>query len=103
MSQITYFGQAHDAPVYQETRQVPTPVNQNCMYCGEPILLGEDGFLDSCKNPFHRECFLRILSGSVSHMMKACSCFREDAIDCEDGITLRQGAKLALEYRESRG
>jgi hypothetical protein len=96
---ITYFGKAHDAPIYKHTFHVPTPVGQSCMHCGEGILEGEDGFQTDEKSPFHRECFLRLLSGSVAHQMRACSCFLGDqAVDCEEGLSRRHSARLAMAY-----
>jgi hypothetical protein len=96
---VTYFGKAHDAPIYRHTFQLPAPVGQPCMYCGEAILEGTDGFRDSVNNPFHRECFLRLLLGSVAHQMRACSCFLgEQAVDCPERISRRHDARLAMAY-----
>ena len=35
---------------------------------------GEDGFVDAGGTPFHRECWLRIIFGSVTHQSGMCSC-----------------------------
>jgi hypothetical protein len=99
MPPINYFGKAHEAPIYRHTFQIPTPVGRACAYCFEPILETDDGFSDSAKTPFHRECFLRLLSGSVAHQMRLCSCYLgENADQCVEGASRRHAARLAMAY-----
>lgn len=101
---VTYFGKPYYAPIYLESHQIPTPVGASCIYCEEAILEGEDGFQDDGGSVHHRECFLRMIFGSVAHQSKTCSCYKSDPTDrgCdEEGLTKRERAKAALAYRES--
>lgn len=100
LKQIGYFGTPHEAEVYRAVGRTPTPVGSPCTYCDERILDGEDGFIDSVGHPFHRECLMRMVIGSVAHQMGTCSCFMgaNGVDDDEDGISLRQAAKLSLDY-----
>lgn len=104
MGIVTYFGKNHGAPMYELSHQTPTPVGKPCIYCEETILQDEDGFTDSGGNVFHRECFLRMLSGSVAHMSYTCSCYGAERFTTrgcdEEGMTRREGAKAALAYQE---
>lgn len=101
VGRMCYFGQRHPAPIYQ-LESVPVPVGETCVFCEEPILDGEDGFLDAGKHALHRECMLYSIFGSVSHQMKVCRCYKgPEAVDCEDGLSMRQGAKLALAHMEA--
>ena len=101
--QVTWFGKQYDASIYRDTSQAPTPVGIACMYCEEPILIGEDGFFDSGSNAFHRECWLRMLIGSIAHQRQLCPCYlpESEAQQHEpQGLSRRQAAKLAVDYYE---
>jgi len=101
--QVTWFGKQYDAPIYYDTTQAPTPVDVACMYCDELILMGEDGFLDSGSNPFHRECWVRMLIGSVAHQRHLCTCYMPEGAAQPhepEGLSRRQTAKLAVAYHE---
>jgi hypothetical protein len=102
LKQIGYFGKPHEAEVYRRAERTPTPVGSSCLYCNEPILDGDDGFIDSVDNPFHRECLFRMVIGSVAHQMGTCPCFMgaDGVDDDEDGMSPRRAAKLALDYWE---
>ncbi len=65
----------------------------------DPTLFGPGGAA-GCTSNLHRECFFRILGGSVAHQLKRCACYGgEDAGD-PPGMTLREGARAALrEFR----
>lgn len=102
MNSMRYFGVRYAAPIYENIEAIAAPVGMTCVYCDEPILEGEDGFLDSGGQALHRECFLCMIFGTVTHQMQACRCFKgDDAIDCEEGLTRRESARLALSYREA--
>jgi hypothetical protein len=100
---VRYFGKAYDAPIYKGTLQIPTPDRVKCMYCEEFILMGEDGFIDSTYNAFHRECWIRMILGSVAHQSGTCSCFTKDGGEHDPpDMTRREAAKLALAYSEGK-
>lgn len=82
---------------------VPVPVGEKCMHCEEPIGPEDEGFLirHLCEHgsnhaPYHRECFIRGVVGSVAHQLRQCSCFVPGAT-CGDNpkLTKRQAAKSA--------
>jgi hypothetical protein len=101
--QMRYFGHAHDAPIYSDIERMPAPLHKSCVYCSERILEGDDGFVDAGNSATHRECHIRMIVGSVAHQLGACSCkLGADAVDCEEGLTPREGAKLALAHLESK-
>lgn len=85
---------------------VPTPVGEPCLYCQEPILAPDIGFIvphldetgprDAAQ---HRECMLRHLFGSVGHQMKKCSCYSGTEED-PPGMTPRQAASAAMDLAE---
>lgn len=53
----------------------------------------------------HRECFLRTVTGSIGHQLHKCSCHSGTAkpIDDPPELTVREAAKLAVEYFKYRG
>lgn len=88
--------------------ECPCPVGERCLHCEEPIAATDTGFMvpyldvpgaSDARNydkPFHFECFLRGIVGSVGHQLKQCSCYggtREDP----EGYTKRQAAVAAVE------
>lgn len=69
-----------------------------CVHCREPILEGEP------RMPFnngavlmHRNCGLRGIVGSVSHLQGRCSCYVPGSSESDPaGLTLRQAADAAV-------
>ena len=89
---------------HQELERIPTPVDQLCLYCVEPIVDGDCGVETPYLGPTeqttvvqHKECFLRGVLGSVGHQRKKCSCFGGTEED-PPGMTRREAAKAALAY-----
>ena len=84
--------------VYPENTLVATPVGAPCGYCGEAIgpadrgciipHLGEDG---ASEKPFHFECHMRLVIGSLAQQQRRCSCYG-GAEHEPPGMTLRQAA-----------
>jgi hypothetical protein len=75
-----------------------------CGYCDEEIGPDQptgpfpitDG-LSGLPMPLHLECQFRMVSGSVGHQKRECSCYGH--VDTtEHGLTLRQAALAAHEY-----
>jgi hypothetical protein len=68
-----------------------------CDYCQEPITENERRGLPNPGPNHHRECMLRIVIGSVSHIEHRCSCYVPGSVDSDPpGLSLRQGAQAAL-------
>lgn len=98
---VSWFGKRHNAPIYEDTPQVTTPVGKKCLNCDEPILQGEDGFVECSNNAFHRACFLRRIIGSLAHQMGVCSCYKGGSeLHDPPGLTKREAAEAALAYHE---
>lgn len=91
------FGGKWDAPICESALEVPTPVGEPCMRCGEEIVEGEQGFMRMVVEPFgivtsyshqpiHVECDM---VGIVGHLVGVCTCTgwdtttREAARECE--------------------
>lgn len=69
-----YFGAWWDAPMTDDLEQVPTPVGEPCIHCGEPVVEGDQGtFMVDAQDPpyrlvpVHRECGLRAVMGGIGH------------------------------------
>lgn len=62
--------------------EVSTPEGELCAWCGEPVAKGDqgvelphhDGSTWSYR-PWHEECLMRSLIGSMAHIEGRCSCF----------------------------
>ena len=51
-------------------------MNGRCPHCLEPIAPGEKTLATDCGQVlYHRECLLRMVVGSVGHLVGRCSCF----------------------------
>lgn len=78
---LRWFGHAYDAPAWEGMPEVPTPVGDWCLGCGEPIARDDDGItipytgpLGTMRAPEHVECFIRSVLGSTAHLDGTCSC-----------------------------
>lgn len=106
---MKWFGIALVDP--EETR-IPTPVGYPCGFCQEPIEAGDRGCTIPHVGdgpvrdmPYHFECHMRLVTGSLAHQQHRCSCYGGDEHD-PAGMTLRQAAQAAfrywLDHREDR-
>lgn len=95
------FGPKH---AHEDVETCPTPAGKPCLWCDENIVDGDKGFLVGCceeidksgEAPYHRECMLRSIFGSVGHQKKKCSCFGGTEEDPPE-MTKREAAKAATE------
>ena len=85
-----------------EEEVVSTPVGEPCAYCEEAIEMGDRGVtvphIDErgvVEKPYHFECHMRLVIGSVGHLRRRCSCNGGDEGD-PPGMTLRQAARAAF-------
>jgi hypothetical protein len=98
---MKWFGNSWGAPIC-ESPHVETPVGVPCVYCEEPIQLGDRGVIiphvgqKGCdaSHPWHMDCFLRTVVGSVGHQKQKCSCFGGNEDD-PPGMTKREAATAA--------
>jgi hypothetical protein len=94
---------------------MPVPVGAPCFHCEEALdsddlgvamgvlkTNGPGGMTVCDEEPYHRECFLRLVVGSVAHQERRCTCFAGTANEDESGMTKRQAALAALKTYERR-
>lgn len=109
---IQFFGERWDAPqVDPPAVQVPTPVGETCLHCGEPIGggVGDRGLLrlairadGAGIEPVHMECDLRMTLGGLDHLAGRCLCTgRGHEADGEAG-TAREEALAVLDWWNRR-
>lgn len=103
---MRWFGPDHLPPFDDgDLVRAPAPIGERCVWCDEPILEGEYGFLvphvesagSARERPHHNECLARQMLGSVAHQLGLCTCVNpESKHEDPPGITRRQAAKAAL-------
>jgi hypothetical protein len=111
---VRYFGDPWPSGICDEGEQVPTPVGQRCLLCGQEIQdgdrgsfmgdwrTGEDGEIYASVEPVHRECSLRSVLGSYVHLtmgehpVGACN-------EVDSGMTYREDALLVWEWVQVHG
>ncbi len=87
-----------------EGTQVPTPVENECLWCKEGFAEGDAGMaipsgMDGSFVYYHKDCFLRTILGSLGHQRKQCSCFG-GTLEDPQGVSLREAATLAVREHE---
>jgi hypothetical protein len=82
-----------------EDEHVLTPVNKLCIWCDEPISVGDRGFVDIGGYAVHLECRIRMVVGSTGHQLRKCSCYGGTEED-QPGLTRRESALKAMELFE---
>ncbi len=94
---MRYFG----AGEHHTYPKAAAPVGELCQWCDDAVAEGDSGFLvphageDSFRQaPWHQECFLRSIVGSVGHQRRRCSCFGGQEED-PPGLTRREAAVAA--------
>jgi hypothetical protein len=85
-----------------EEEVVATPVGKPCGFCEEGIEMGDRGVtfphIDErgvVEMPYHFECHMRLVIGSVGPLRRRCSCNGGDEGD-PPGMTLLQAARAAF-------
>ena len=104
MKPIEWFGSTPFAMICTPESQVEVPIGTTCQWCGESISEFDLGFraahLGMTKMEYrswHRECFLRTMSGPVAHVRRQCSCYGGKVSHDIIGLSRRKEAKLASE------
>jgi hypothetical protein len=91
------------ATLCDDVEQVPTPIGEACLYCEESIEADDRGFLiphwgeTVTEEPWHQECLLRSVIGSVGHQLHHCECYGIEDIS-EGGLTKREAARHARDF-----
>jgi len=104
-----WFGTHWGAPFNDTTPQVPVPVGETCLWCGELIAPEDSGVQMphlSLQGPRyvyqHVECFLRSILGSVGHQLQLCSCFGGDDACEPPEMSRRESARAACDLAQNR-
>lgn len=100
---MKYFGRIE----HPHMEKTDTPRGSCCQWCGEEFEAEASGFMiggfPRGLVPYHRECFIRSVIGSVGHQQKRCSCYGGKEED-PPGLSKRQAAMVALaEFSLRRG
>jgi hypothetical protein len=97
-----FFGQHWEAHEYRDFERVPTPVGEACAWCEEPIEAKDFGYVvpgfyrsGVREKPWHQECFLRQVVGSLGHQERRCTCYGGEEND-PVGFSRRQAARMAV-------
>lgn len=69
-----------------------------CQYCDEEIAEDDDRGRVIINAPFHIECEIRAVIGSVGHQLRVCSCFGGQGDGDPEGKTRRECARLAYAH-----
>lgn len=100
---MMWFGRAHGAPYEADTPHGQTPAGSACGRCGEPIALGDDGFvLPHHSNAhvrqvaYHYACHLRSVCGGLNHLLGRCTCCGGTETPDPPGMTKREAAEAAV-------
>lgn len=105
---MKWFGPAPFSPASVETPEVPIPVGAPCAWCEEPITPSDAGYViplvdvDATRDqPYHADCWLRLLLGSVGHQQGTCACVGGDDGDPPE-LTRREAAHAAVATYQER-
>jgi len=105
---IRWFGPEPFARMCEPQNRSCTPTAP-CAWCEQ--FFGEDdsGLLMPCLTrdgaiymPWHQDCFLRTISGSVAHQEQRCSCFGGTEPDEDPGLSKREQAEQAVKLWRKR-
>lgn len=107
-SHEAYFGDPWPSDVCEVGRRANTPVGALCHLCAAMVIFGHQGtWLTAFSEfhqrvvqvPAHRECLLRALVGSLTHLEQRCECFggTDEAIG-----TYREQALASWAWLEAR-
>lgn len=103
-----WFGDKTWCPATDEGTQVDTPVDQNCLFCEEPIKEDDRGYMRPFGVgqsvgliPAHRECDFRSIMGGVNHMRGLCSCQGGTEPPDPPEMTTREASQAAWDYYTS--
>lgn len=100
---VAYFGEKWDAPITDDADEVPTPVGEPCITCGESFVMGDSGIRFANGPHAHRECSLRSVMGGIGHLVDHARYCRSDE-GPDAGLSKRLSAllvwQMVVERRE---
>lgn len=104
-TQTRYFGEPF-SPACSDLERVEPPIGLPCGWCSEGIAKEDRGYmilkLDSGVSfyaPYHENCFLRSVFGSVNHQKRKCLCY--GGTDNESDpmeLSKREAANVAVSF-----
>jgi hypothetical protein len=104
---MKWFGIVPFGPACVDLPRVSPPVGEACAWCDEHITAIDEGYVlphvdheTVTDRPFHLECFVRQVFGSVGHQLKVCACHGGEYEDSPT-LTKREAAKAALEQAQT--
>lgn len=78
-------------------------MSEPCPWCDEAIASADSRRLMSGCPPWHTECFVRSMLGSVAHQRRRCGCYIPGSTeDDPPGMTKREAARAAVEEARFR-
>lgn len=95
MGCTNWFGENWGAPVCTEEDHVDTPIGKSCVFCGETIIEGDQGVVNS-NLTWHIECHLRQVIGGLNHIRRTCHCYGGTDDPDPPNVSLRKAARLAV-------
>src|SRR5262245_45525506 len=105
---MEWFGPAPFSLACTDTMRVETPTVP-CVWCAESFTDADEGYtVPHCgdtinRQPWHVECWLRQLSGSVAHIERRCSCYVDGSDEGDaPNLTRRQAAAAAMNALAAR-
>lgn len=107
-----WFGETWHAPACEPELEVPTPVGEDCLWCGEPVEDGHRGFTQTYFAvggarvvPIHLECSLRQVMGGAlcaEGTCEHCGDGTGGAISDSPDLTRREAAIAAVAALERK-
>jgi hypothetical protein len=105
---MKWFGENWYAAIC-DNEKIPVPTNESCAWCEEELTEEDKGVTiphsepDGPKEmPYHLECFMRQVIGSVGHIQGKCHCFGGTEEDPPE-MTKREAALVAFELFQKQG
>ena len=103
---MKWFGEWR-GPNCEAEGKIATPVGFVCPWCAEATVMTDNGVMlsdwrdDEPVQVIHRECFRRMLLGSIAHIERRCSCSVPGSTESDPPeMTKREAAKLVDDWAE---
>jgi hypothetical protein len=100
---MQWFGYRPFASICAKTYRAVTPIGCECGWCPEPIAPDDNGFLLPNRisgelQPWHYECYLRLVLGGVFHQAGKCGCHGGTSPPDPPDMTKREAARAAVAF-----
>lgn len=100
-----FFGAPWPSGICDEGTQVPTPVDENCAMCHEPIDPHHQGSFIGTEYglaPIHKECSLRSVLGGIGHLTNHLHWCLEEG-DPDGGYGYRRSSLMVWDWVADHG